>query len=316
MNPAAISLPADRPGFAAIGGRARAWLRRLRLSHVLNVGAVLLLSASLAKWTWMVLTPPAASPIATYSETSGVPTLDVDIQSLLAAELFGHAVDTRERGARAMEQMPISRLNLVLTGVVIAQTHSLALIGARGRPEEPFAVGQPIVNGAVLQAILSDRVLIHHGGTLETVLLETASTVPRANPTPIKALPAFKAAAQAVRVNSPAKVSAESITRLENDQYIVERDFVNSQLRSADFLSQARLMPHPEGGFMAVEIQPGSVYEKLGLQVGDVIRGVNGQAMNTLEDAMKAYQQLNDLDHVELEFVRAGKIQYLYYMLK
>lgn len=240
----------------------------------------------------------------------------MDIQSLLAAELFGPVVDTRERGAQAMEQMPISRLNLVLTGVVIAQTHSLALIGARGRPEEPFAVGQPIVNGAVLQAILSDRVLIHHGGTLETVLLETASTVPRANPTPIKALPAFKAAAQAVRVNSPAKVSAESITRLENDQYIVERDFVNSQLRSADFLSQARLMPHPEGGFMAVEIQPGSVYEKLGLQVGDVIRGVNGQAMNTLEDAMKAYQQLNDLDHVELELVRAGKRQYLYYMLQ
>ncbi len=84
-------------------------------------------------------------------------------------------------------------------------------------------------------------------------------------------------------------------------------------MQKPDFLSQALMVPNAGGGFLVREIQPGSMYEKLGLRVGDVIQSVNGQAVNTVDDVMRLYQQFESVANVSVEVRRAGRVETLVY---
>lgn len=273
--------------------RAQALLTRRWLPTVVNLGALLILITVIVSWAWSVFKPPAPKAAVAVT-TSRAETLN--LQPLLDAHLFGRA--SRGPGG-SMEAIPISSLNLVVMGVIAAAGSGYAMISVDGRPQESYAVGQEIVGGAVLQSVLSDRVLIQRGGVTESLLLQELVK-------PLEGLSAYV----------PPVSQAPAIQQQGEKQFQVTREEVNKQMRSPDFLSQARLIPSPDGGFLVREIKPGSVYEKLGLRMGDVIRGVNGTPVNNAEDAMKFYQQLTQLSNVRLEIVRAGQIEQLQYNLQ
>ena len=69
-------------------------------------------------------------------------------------------------------------------------------------------------------------------------------------------------------------------------------------------------------GFKLIDIQPGSLYEKLGLKQGDVIKSCNGKPVVTVEDAMALYNKLKTANKVDLEFIRDGQVKKLQYKIK
>jgi general secretion pathway protein C len=152
-----------------------------------------------------------------------------------------------------------------------------------------------------LQAVYPDRVVIRRNGALESLLLEGAdnSQLP-----PGVVMPA---------VNRTAGASGEIVQETGANQYTVARDQLAAQMRTPDFLKQATLIPSSGGGFLVRQIQPGSLYEKLGMRAGDVIMSVNGQPINTAEDAIRLYQQMSSIDAVQMEITRGGKRESLYY---
>jgi len=273
--------------------RAQALFTQRWVPTVVNLGALLILITAVVSWAWSVFKPPA--PPATVVASSRAEPLN--LQPLLDAHMFGRSA--RGPGG-SMESIPISSLNLVLMGVVAAAGGGYAMISVDSRPQESYAVGQEIIGGAVLQAVLADRVLIQRGGVTESLMLQDT----------IKPL-------EGVSIYAPPPVAhVPAIQQQGEKQFQVTREEVNKQMRSPDFLSQARLVPTPGGGFLVREITPGSVYEKLGLRMGDVIRTVNGTPVNNAEDAMKFYQQLAELSNVRLEVLRAGKVEQLQYNLQ
>lgn len=79
------------------------------------------------------------------------------------------------------------------------------------------------------------------------------------------------------------------------------------------------VVPNTEGGLLVREIQAGGLYERLGLRAGDVIRSVNGQPVNNMDDVAKVYQQLGGVEqarNVVIEVTRAGKAETLYYQFQ
>lgn len=83
-----------------------------------------------------------------------------------------------------------------------------------------------------------------------------------------------------------------------------------------EILTQARAIPHFENGqpagFKLVQIVPGSIYEKLGLKNGDVLKGVNGEPV----DAAKALEMMGSLKtatQLELSVQRDGKTSNMSY---
>jgi type II secretory pathway component PulC len=86
------------------------------------------------------------------------------------------------------------------------------------------------------------------------------------------------------------------IKQLGDGRVLVERQELNKSLADiSSLLTQARAVPHFEGGkiagFKLLEIQPGSLYEKLGAQNGDIIKSVNGVEIKDPATAMGLFQR-------------------------
>ncbi len=283
--------------------RVRQWL-----PAVLNGGMLLLLLASLAQWTWLFVKPPLP-PLVLAPPPPPAPTSTFSLQPLLAAHLFGQA--SQDLTGRRMDNLPVSSLNLVLTGVIASSTGGYALISVNGQPQEPYAVGRTVTEGAVLQAVYPDRVVIGRNGTLENLLLaETDNSTPQVTPTPVKPTPAVNRAA-----NAPAEPMREAAGNPETEGPInvMQPEQVAAQTSPPDFMKQATLLPSRDGGVTVRLIQPGSIYEKLRMRSGDVIKSVNGQPVNTAQDAIRAYQQMPSAGSVQIEIVRGGRSEFLNY---
>jgi general secretion pathway protein C len=283
------------------------WLetgRRALARHgptLLNMTALLLLTASLAQWTWTLATPKvivAAAPGAITPTETQTP----KIEDALAANLFGTpAAESVPLAAAPPEHIPQSKLDLLLTGVVAAGAESLALIRVNTEPETPFALGDQITHGVTLQAVYADRAIILRRGVAEALLLEDKA--------------AGLTEAMAPRVQQ----APTGVVKTGDTNFRVDRDYVTRQMQNPDIFRQALIVPNPGGGFLVRQIQPGSIYERFGLKVGDIIRKVNGRSINTMDEVLRLYQQLGGVEQVievELEVVRAGKAAQLRYAVQ
>lgn len=279
------------------------------LPYVINGLALVLLTAGLARWTWQLITPaiapnaPLSAPVA---RTNAAPAFN--LQTIQSAQLFG--VAPMAAGGGNIENIPLSSLNLALTGLIAAGDKGVALIRVEGQPEAPFAIGDTIVGGAVLHAVYADRAIIMRNGVAESLLLEGAAQPLPGTPMPTPAPPTRGA------ITTPG-INPEDVFAQGPNTYAVSRDAVTNQMRNPQkMLSQALMVPNAGGGFVVREIQPGSVYEHLGLKVGDVIRSANGQPLNSMDDVVKLYRGSSNLSSVQLEVLRNGRVESLQYNLQ
>lgn len=280
--------------------------------YLINIAALILLTASLAHWTWLLAAPKLATGSApAMVRPATAPATQFNVQTIVAAHLFGAA----PVAAGDVENIPLSSLNLVLTGLIAAGDNSVALIRVEGQPEAPFRIGDSIVSGAVLKAVYSDRAIIMRNGVAESLLLEGAA---QALPgTPVREAPSRAAPPPQARGPQAPPIGPNDIREQGPNNYVVSRQALTNQMHTPQqILSQSLMVPQAGGGFLVREIQPGSVYEKLGLHVGDVVRSANGQPLNTVEDAMKIYQQSNNNSYINLEVMRNGRVENIQYTLQ
>jgi general secretion pathway protein C len=293
MTSGALSLPAAEQLLEKIAGSP--WTPRAT-----NVAALLLLTYSLAQWTWRLAGSPDPAPAPTIRPTATA-TQETALRDLLAASLFGQAPAT----AGSSNNLPLTALNLVLTGVMASGQSGFALISVDGATELPYGVGQDVSAGAKVHAVYGDRVVLRRGGTLETLPLKEFES---------------KLAPGSIVSGAPAPSTSSNIVRAQGpNSFAVAREGINRQMQTPEFLSQAQMVPNAGGGFLVRQIQAGSLYERLGLRAGDVIRSVNGQPINNIDEVMRLYQQLGGLDNVgqlSVEVSRAGKPETLNYQLQ
>jgi len=263
--------------------------------------AVTLLSYSLAQWSWRLVKPPvsASAPVMSAPLTSA-PEAASALRDLLAANLFGMA--PLGSAAYSPDSLPVTSLNLVLTGVMVRGQGSYALIRIEGGDETPVTIGEEILAGARLHSVYPDRVVLARAGGYELLMLK-------------ETIPTLPAGAVTMNSASPASTAASGV-RANGNQYTLDREVIQQQMQRPEFLSQALIVPNAGGGFLVRDVQPGSLYEKLGVRTGDVIRGVNGQPVNNIEDVMKLYQGMGGVEHagnIALEVTRGGRQQQLQY---
>jgi general secretion pathway protein C len=276
------------------GDRLSPWLARARALAVhravpLTVNLVVLIGVaySFASWTWRTLQPPppASNAVAALGG-------DFDLQALLSANLFGASSLPPSAPAEGVGvDYPRTSLNLVLSGVVLRGAASYALISADGQPETPFRIGETVIAGVVLEAVYPDRAIILRGGARESVPLKEIA----------QALPADAIGRGAART-LPVTPPPPSV-----------REALREQLQRPEVLSQALIVPNAGGGFLVREVQANSLYEKLGLRTGDVIRSINGQPVNNVAEVLQLYQQLGNASQISIDVTRGGRSETLRY---
>lgn len=82
-------------------------------------------------------------------------------------------------------------------------------------------------------------------------------------------------------------------------------------------LSQARIRPHfkdgRSDGLAITNIKAGSIFSRLGLRNGDIIRGINGRNIKSPDDVFEMYRKLKSSSRIALEIVRGGEQKIIKY---
>ena len=85
-------------------------------------------------------------------------------------------------------------------------------------------------------------------------------------------------------------------------------------------LQQVNIRPYFENGkpsgLMLSRIRPNSVFKEMGLMNGDILLGVNGAPIETVDSALTLYESLKSAGDVTLEIKRRGRIQSLEYNIE
>ena len=115
--------------------------------------------------------------------------------------------------------------------------------------------------------------------------------------------------------------SVHGIRKLDGTHWLIESRAVHSAVKNLNqLMMQARAVPNmvagKPNGFRIVEIQPGSLYQEVGLLPGDVIESINGMSMSDPQNFMKALSTLGTATQVSIDLVRNGAPQTFSYQIQ
>ena len=105
---------------------------------------------------------------------------------------------------------------------------------------------------------------------------------------------------------------------IPNSGMVLSRSEVNEKLRDLKtIMTQAAVRPYFEAGaqegFIVSDIKPDSLYQKLGLQNGDIIIDVNGKRMQTADDILQMVNIMQSGGSIALSLKRNGKAETINY---
>jgi type II secretion system protein C len=124
--------------------------------------------------------------------------------------------------------------------------------------------------------------------------------------------------------NQKKSASLDGIEKTSSFDRSINRSLVEQFTKPSELpklLKQARMKPNmgPNGsveGFRFDWIKPGSPFEDLGFKVGDVIKGVNGEEINSPRKAMEAYNALKNNPNISLRVTRDGREESFNYQVR
>lgn len=200
------------------------------------------------------------------------------------------------------EELEATRLPLKLLGTVAATDPAASWAAVEDTTKRERLVVRaedPLLGQATVVRIERRRIVIENAGKREELALDEEGT-PLSQP--------LRAAAPARSASPVADVSAlrERVQRLAGGRFQVQRDDVQEVMRNpAELFSQARILPkYEEGQMVGVQlnsIQPGSLFENIGIQDGDVITEVNGIVISSPQDSAALLRELTESDQFDVE---------------
>lgn len=214
--------------------------------------------------------------------------------------------------APAVAQAPVVKMPLTITLVgtaVLEGGRSFALIQS-GQELKLIRVGDEVAPAAKLASVRQDRISVDRGDSMEEFLLyppesdkaTTKGRAPAAAPPQPPPPPANTAPAE----------SEDTVRQLAEDKWIVDgRELEDASANMSKLMTQIRVVPNftdgQPDGFKVFAIRPGSLFAKIGLQNGDVLKRINGIDMLGPEQAMEAYQRLKDETSIQIDLVRRNE---------
>jgi len=251
------------------------------------VTAALVIAAAwyAAKATWIALAPAPAV-------AGGAPPATVDLAA--AASVFGGTAGSAGSVAKASG-------GLRLKGVVAPSPGNVAgaIFNAGAARDVAVPLGGEVQPGVKLVAVMRDHVLVSRNGTRERIDLETR----------MAASPSGNAAQQA----SGFKLN---VARAGGNAFTFARKDLDNALKDPQQMGYLGRIGQASNGVRLEEAPPGSLARKLGLEPGDVVKRINGQAVNSPGDLARLYQQFSTLAQIQAEVQRGSSTVQLTYNIQ
>ena len=218
---------------------------------------------------------------------------------IIASNLFGIQKDMDP----TLSQGPISdlkptQLNLRLWGTAIGgKDDAYAVIENIQKNEQKLYRPGDIIQNATVKLILKDKVVLRVDDKNEVLNMQKmiSATQPSVLRTP-------------TRNNS-------------NQSILLSRNQIDDAVQNInELMRQIKIRPHfldgKPDGLAVAGIQPNSIFRKMGLQNGDIITGVNGKKIESVDDALTLYQNIKVNDTVTVQLKRRGNKEVISYQIK
>lgn len=183
-------------------------------------------------------------------------------------------------------------LTLIGTFITTGQEPYAIIEDKKKREQEMFLLDDSVFDQATLKKIYKDRVEIEHNGELEVLMLDDS-------------------------LGS----SSNDATASDSDEFVIAEADVDKGLENLPLLlTQARAVPYFKDGraigLRLFAIKTGSLYEKVGLRNGDILKSINGNSLGDISQAIKLFEQLKEEKSITLLLERAKKDREFRYTIR
>ena len=239
-----------------------------------------------------------------------------DVNTIMQRNLFqAEGIDNLEEGK---DKAPVaevikSNLPLKLTGTIYSgdPLNGIAIVEFKGkRKTGSFMNGDLVVGRAMLKEVHKEKIILDNGGQLEYIEIDQQELVrTRRKVSKQRAKRKYAAIATA----PAAKEFREEGFERAGGKINMSKDY-KARLLGPDFtkvLQDAKASPNIVGGklrgFQLSRIRENSIYQKSGLQNGDVVEEINGILLTDTAQAIKLLNSLRNESEIEIRVVRGGK---------
>jgi len=208
--------------------------------------------------------------------------------ALTAANIFGIS---EVAGVQKPTEAPETKLNLVLRGVLAAQSPELAsaIIGqGPAGNEEIYSVGDRMPGGVLIKEIHAEYVVLERNGQLETLKLQKESGVDEIN----------------------SSISQSSLSSMDTPAKALTEIRSNILKNPTSFGEYALPVVVKENGKqIGYRLQPqqkGELLSELGLESNDVITEINGVKLDDPQNGISALRKLSTATNIDIVVKRNG----------
>jgi len=217
----------------------------------------------------------------------------------------------------AAEPPKKTQLKVKLWGVAVRGENSHCVIedqSARPPKQELYGINDMVANIAKVKAIEWDRVILDHDGAEEILEL-----TPDAAPSIASAAPAS--------LNPPGGAAGKqpgddvNVQTVGDNQYVIDQTEVDKAFENlGQLFTQMRAVPHFENGksvgFRLFAIRSGSLFDKIGLRNGDIVKRINDSEMGDPSRALAMLQELRNERSLTVDLIRNRQDQRLTYTVR
>jgi general secretion pathway protein C len=269
-----------------------------------------------AQITWSVV--PQSQPqnnaanISTNNGNASQGNKLIDVAKIQSLHLFGeYNEDSVEEPEVEMSNVPETKLNLVLSGLVASDDKSIAaaIIEYQGK-QETYGVGD-VIKGtrANLEQVLMDRVLIKQSGRLETLMLDGFDYNEPAKKIADRKAPARTRPNANERPSRSGVVDQRTNKALTASATTLRNELSNDPAKIGDYL---RIAPkRKDGKIIGYTLRPGKrpeFFKLSGLKAGDIAVQMNGYDLIEPTQAMQAMAEMKKARDISLLVDRQGSM--------
>ncbi len=292
----------------------RKYFWTVNLVFIALVALIVARTANLFVETKLAPVPQASAPTSQARPKPAAPTARLDMERL--ANLTGLPLPIPEPPVTE-PTMPVvdlsadpvkSGMRVKLLGTLVASQPEWSIASIQDVVQNTsvtYMVGDKIQGADVLE-IERKRVIILNNGRKEYI-----DDQPGTGADAVAVAPPITSSPVARAEPKPDNSLGNGIRALNENEYEVPRAEIDKTLSNLnDIAMQARIVPaFKDGvahGFKLFSIRPDSIYSKIGIQNGDVIKRINGFDLNSPEKALEIYGKLKEASRVDIEIERNG----------
>jgi general secretion pathway protein C len=119
----------------------------------------------------------------------------------------------------------------------------------------------------------------------------------------------------------PARAGTASSSKVRAQRISLRRSYIEQSMTDmATLMTQVQILPHMENGVPAglslSSIKPNSIFRRMGLRNGDIITGVDGAEISSVDDALKLVDNLKSSSNLSVQLKRRGREKNIEYRIR